>query len=254
MIAEALAYIREKMSPAIRYQMPDGSDVFDHPVFRAPEPEFAKPVPLATALIVSTLASFAEYLGRNMDALNLSVHVVHVAEPGKVLLVSSLESFHRRRETALMAHYESPALPYLDKWLSLEDATVGLMTVFTGQEGRDGLLAMLKSVKSERAEIREDDGLAQKVNVMAGVTTVATVKVPNPVLLAPYRSFPGELGAQPVSPFVVRLRDGQGGVEVIFKSADGGAWEVAAVEAVAQFLEAKLAGADGTAAEITVLR
>ncbi|MNW60692.1 hypothetical protein D3C74_386970 [compost metagenome] len=62
-------------------------------------------------------------------------------------------------------------------------------------------------------------GMTQSVVAKTGVATVEDVKVPNPVLLAPYRTFVEV--EQPESSFVFRMKDGPSAA--LFE-ADGGAW------------------------------
>jgi hypothetical protein len=74
------------------------------------------------------------------------------------------------------------------------------------------------------------------VTVKEGVVRLGRESTPNPVLLAPYRTFT-EVSAQPVSSFVLRIRPG---VHVLLKAADGDAWEVDAGEKIAVALERML--------------
>lgn len=70
--------------------------------------------------------------------------------------------------------------------------------------------------------------------VKAGVTgRPAEVRVPNPVILAPYRSFP-EI-AQVESRFVFRIRGGESITMGLFE-ADGGMWRVEAIARVRNWL------------------
>ena len=59
----------------------------------------------------------------------------------------------------------------------------------------------------------------------------------NPAPLRPLRTFPEV--EQPVSPFVVRFKEGK---KAALFNADGGAWKVAAVKSIGSFLRKELEG------------
>ncbi|MCP8859456.1 hypothetical protein LBW12_05385 [Latilactobacillus curvatus] len=77
--------------------------------------------------------------------------------------------------------------------------------------------------------------MSQAVTIKTGVASVDQVKVPNPVGLAPYRTF-NEV-TQPTSNFVFRMREGM--KSAIFE-ADGGAWKLEAMSNVKDFLTRNL--------------
>jgi hypothetical protein len=221
MIKEALQYL---ISLATTASHPVGNrldTVYDHAVHYAPPPDAP---PLARTLEVSTLKSLAGFVRANIDGADLSDHVLHVESPGRVVLRSRLEPD--------------------GAWFELADAVIFLMAAFTPQGQRDDLLGVLRSISTEQTDLREDDGMGQKVTVKAGVHVKGTGAVPNPVLLAPYRTFP-EVDRQPESLFVVRLREGANGPQVLIKPADGGAWKVDAVERVADALTFALGDLEG---------
>ena len=239
-------YLADELIPA-KELTPDAlGAVYTHRVHRAPQPPEDRVVPLAAALTVSTLASFAEYLAANVDGLKLDAHLVHVANPTTVQFVSALEPYHRRREVALAALYADGVSSQLDRWLDLEDAIVFLLSGFANTGDRMTVIQLLKTVTKSGTEIREDDGVSQKVAAQAGVTTVRVADVPNPVSLAPFRTFPEV--EQVGSPFIIRLRDSAAGVQVLLKSADGGAWKLAATAAVGDWLKKALASTIGDTA------
>lgn len=205
---------------------------FDKPVYR---PDPPRPVPQAAPRQVATLRSFARYLEHNVDRLALADHLVHVVAPGKVELVSRLEDLHRRRETVLVAAYESGVDAYLDRWVDLESMVIGLMALFGPDGDRAAVLDILKSLTKEKAEIREDNGLSQRVTVQAGVAMRSAITTPNPVTLFPFSVFP-EAALVPRL-FVLRIKD-QDGISVLLRPADGNAWETLAVENVAMAIQA----------------
>lgn len=227
-LAETLSPTKERVVPAADFDL----TFFDKPVHRAPGPVAP---PLAKPLGLSTLRSFADYLIGNVDELDLSSHLIHVVDPARVELVSKLELFHRRREPVLVAYYVSGAEAVVDKWLDLETAVISLMALFTEQGDRSEVLNVIKSISRDNAELRDDNGLSQAVTIKQGIVTKAVKATPNPVTLAPFRTFP-EIAEQPTSLFVLRLKEIDGAISVLLKPADGSLWKVQASQAVAECL------------------
>jgi hypothetical protein len=231
MLKEMFEYV-VGLGPAKLLVNDDHGDLFDKEVFRPPAPPKE---PRATALVVSSLTAFVGFVAENIDLLHLPQNVIHVADPCTVRLLSAVGGYYRDRETIIVAKVERPSL--LETWHPLENLVVGLMSQFDGAGHRDAMLEFLKSVSKEGAEIRNDDGVSQAVNVKQGIKTLGVGVTKNPYLLAPFRTF-AEV-AQPISSVILRLRD-TGQIEAALKEADGGAWKLAAMEAVAEFLRDRI--------------
>src|SRR5690606_11961476 len=98
----------------------------------------------------------------------------------------------------------------------------------------------LGNVRTEASVGTSDDGVTQKVEVKAGISMVGMAEVPNPVTLAPYRTFHDV--TQPESPFVLRVKmEGERAFAALFE-ADGGRWQQTAVQEIAAWLEKELKG------------
>ena len=100
-----------------------------------------------------------------------------------------------------------------------------------------GVHKVVKNIKGETVRNFGDDGVSQKVEIKQGIATVAEAVVPNPVVLAPYRSFP-EI-EQIESEFIFRMREGSG-IEMALFEADGGAWRIQAIASVKRWIEKEL--------------
>lgn len=98
------------------------------------------------------------------------------------------------------------------------------------------MLKLVGNVKEEAVNTIGDDGVSQSVVAKMGVATVGNVKVPNPVLLKPYRTFVEV--EQPESNFIFRMRKGP---ECALFEADGGAWKLEAIDNIKEYLTAELA-------------
>jgi|SRR5579862_475578 len=236
---DALEYV-VGLAPGARTDLSDGP-VFDKPVFRPPHPLVD---PLPDPLKLLTLRSLAQYAASGVEAVNPeAAHFLHV-EPQRVSFVSTLSDFHRKREVLAVASFFPACDQYINKWISLEDAIIGLLAEFDASGDRDAVIAALKAVKREDTEIHEDNGIGQQVTARAGVALVTMLSVPNPVSLAPFRTFPEV--TQPLSLFALRLKDGP---QVVLKQADGSRWQVEAAASIGTYLSnaLKSSAPDGSA-------
>jgi len=206
-----------------------------------PTPTIAPPV-----LHVSTLTGLVDYCQANRDGLTLEDYVVHVVSPETVHLLSNLTSDDfPRRSTLVQA--QVPGLVttgfQFDHFCDAEAFNVALQTRFVQSVERDQIVAFVAGIRENTVRETVDDGVAQVVTSRAGVALVSEARVPNPVKLAPYRTF-REI-EQPPSLFVLRLRQAREGDRpacALFE-ADGGMWKLEAMQAIAAHLRGSLPNA-----------
>lgn len=190
----------------------------------------AEPTP--AALVVRNLSGLVDYLKSEFDGQ--APLLVHVVSPTQVVAVSSYNNDFARREI-IKAEALLPEYRY-GSFYDSEDFIIKLQSGFVANEDRTKLLKVVGNIKEENVRSIGDDGVSQSVTAKTGVATVEDVKVPNPVTLAPYRTFI-EVD-QPASAFVFRMKNGP--VAALFE-ADGGAWRNAAIDSVATYLADELA-------------
>lgn len=207
-----------------------------------------QPGPSATPLGVSTLGAVRDYLTANKDQLDLTRLVVQVISPTRVTILGPIQARDRTREVYLSASCLDLTDGWLERFHPLEDFLIGLQTRVVNSDERPRLLALLGNVKHEQVKTATDDGVTQIVTARAGVALVSEVAVPNPVLLAGYRTFRDI--PQPSSLFVVRVKAGPAnGLPLVgLFEADGGAWRLTAVERIRTWLTDALPPAVGVLA------
>lgn len=195
---------------------------------------------LPTALTVHTLDALADYLTENPDELELGRLAVHIADAGNVNVISTLLAPESERAQYLTARAVRPADSFrFGEFLDVESANILVQALFAEGEQRAIVLKLLGNVRDELLKTQADDGVKQEVTVRSGVQVLEKTVVPNPVTLAPFRTFPEV--EQPESPFIFRLRKNpQGGVSAALFEADGGAWMLVAIERVREYLSGKL--------------
>lgn len=212
-------------------------------------PVFLPPAePSVATLDVSTLDSLIEFIGADIDELKGDGGrrlLVHVESPTLVTLLTEERGRHRLRDHYVRAEAEATAENgfAFGNFYSLEEFNTKLQALFKDTDERARLLKVLGNVKDEKVKTAADDGVTQSVTARRGVAFVQEVAVPNPVTLAPYRTFP-EI-AQPESDFILRVRAGRNENElptVALFEADGGRWQLEAVKRVKEYLAARVEG------------
>ena len=178
---------------------------------------------------LTTLQGIVDLINSDAEIADSQL-LLHICGPGEIKLRGCLRDSDKRRFLFAMAEpIISMQGSIFDRWVTQEDMSLLLQSYFEDSGDRKELLDTVASVVDGMSATFADDGTAQEITVNTGVK--AKVKMPNPVTLAPYRTFP-EIDQQPLSKFVFRIKSGaSSGSEPHFKliSADGGKWQLEAV-------------------------
>jgi len=203
------------------------------------------PAPLPVALKVRRLSGLVTYVREvhGYDRAEAAIVALVVDDAGAVRAIGALQGHHDQRATYVVA--ECPdrmtGSPFaFGQFLGVETMIVALQALFEPTGDRDNVLAVLGNLRDEAVRNQEDDGVSQTVTARAGIATVQNVKVPNPVSLAPRRTF--DEVKQPVSPFVLRMRKSDTGVQAALFEADGGQWQAEAMQSIAAYLSTQTLG------------
>lgn len=195
-------------------------------------------------LRLNTLTGLVAYVKANLERQNQSFYLQIYDE--KTVLLKGLLDSDGGRESLVIANAIVPRFDY-DRYLDVEELTVAFQSKFTKTDDRDTLLKVVGNVKEENIRKTGDNGVSQAVTIQTGIASADDVLVPNPVTLAPYRTFLEV--EQPASDFIFRMKDGPRGA--IFE-ADGGAWRNKAIVNVREYLQTELA-AEIVAKRITII-
>jgi hypothetical protein len=197
-------------------------------------------------LEVATLDALVEYVQMNRDSVLSGELLVVVDGADKVRLVGPLDKAWGTRPTYVEVEPMLPELPLgfrLNGYVSHESFMVGLQAAFAEGGDRAAILSFAGRIEDGNTLKLEDDGITQSIEVKQGAVFREKAEVKRIVSLAPYRTFP-EI-AQPASIFLLRLKSGAGEnaqPSLALFEADGGAWKVQAIKAVAEYLRGKLEG------------
>ncbi|CAI3542891.1 hypothetical protein CNEO4_1010001 [Clostridium neonatale] len=160
--------------------------------------------------------------------------LIQVKSPEEVTLYSPLNA-DREREKYVSAEAILPNNVVYDRFLDTERFNIMLQSAFVDDEDKSKLLKYTALITDDTVKNFGDDGISQKVTVKTGVASVSDAVVPNPVTLAPFRTFPEV--EQPESKFIFRMKEGPSAA--LFE-ADGGAWRNKAILNIKAYLEKEL--------------
>lgn len=227
MIKEALQYIVSGMT---------GRTVTEFGQVFTSEKLEVLPQARPAALTVHNLSGLCDYIAFDFD--KQPPVLIQVESPTEVNVYST---FNRdmKRNHLLRAEALLPKIGF-EQFLSLEAFNVLLQSCFVPTDYRAAVLAVVGNVTENNVTNIGDDGVTQQVTAKAGIATVDNIKVPNPVFLKPFRTFVDI--EQPESQFVFRMRRGNGDspTAALFE-ADGGAWKLAAIHSIRDYLTNTLA-------------
>ena len=192
-------------------------------------------IPLAAPLGVSTLTGFVAYIKSNFDLTSEKL-LVQVKSPDLVRLYSPLNE-DREREQYIEANAILPSNITYSRFMTTEQFNIMLQSSFTDSKDKSLLLKYTGLIKDSAVKETGDNGVSQKVTIKTGVASVGEAIVPNPVTLAPYRTFPEV--EQHESKFIFRMQEGP---QAALYEADGGAWRNEAMKNIKEYLEKELTG------------
>ena len=176
----------------------------------------------ASVLTVSTLTGLVDYIKSDLDKLPEKL-LIQVISPREVALYSPLNA-DREREQYISAEAILPDNVVYDRFIGTEQFNIMLQSAFVDVGTKSALLKYTGLIQDEAVKTIGDDGVSQQVTVKTGVASVGQAIVPNPVELAPYRTFPEV--EQPISKFIFRMQEGP---RAALYEADGGAWRNKAI-------------------------
>jgi hypothetical protein len=194
-----------------------------------------KPEP--AALAISTLTGLVDFYEKCESDTGADAPIVVVDGPQSVRIVSTLDEEFQQRRCFLVAKNELRPFPF-GQFLDVDTFIVSMLSQFVQDDATKTILQILGTLQDGTVLTFDDDGTSQKVTAKTGIARVGDTKVPNPVTLSPFRSFP-EI-EQPASKFVLRMRSGSPMPTCALFEADGGAWRNDAIARIKAWIADKL--------------
>lgn len=190
--------------------------------------------PKPAQLETTTLTALIDYLKSGMDSKSSEKLLIHIVSPTEVRLHSELR-FDQDRETYISCKALTPNNITFNRFIDTEQFNIMLQSSFVENDDRQILLKVTGTIQDKVVKEVGDDGISQAVTIKTGIAKVGDVVVPNPVLLAPFRTFPEV--EQPASKFIFRM---QSGPAAALYEADGGAWRNEAMKTIKEYLFVEL--------------
>lgn len=228
--SDVVQAIQDSVSP-MELTLGDLSYV-SRPIYLPPE------APRLCPLDINTLTGVVQYR-KSLPDVNL---LIHVASPTQVYIITPTQGRHKQRDI----HVDADCSDIIGKgfrfgeFMDVEQFIINLQSQFLADENRATILACVGNLASEHVRTLEDDGVSQAVETKTRLAQRSLTRVPNPITLRPYRTFPEV--EQPASDFVLRLRQGDAGElpKAALFASDGGRWKLAAMTAIAEWIDTQL--------------
>ena len=201
--------------------------------------EGAHKIPLPECVNVASLTGVVDFKTQHKaDSFHVAPAIIHVKGYNHVVVCSDVQMSGQRIEfcSAKCPSVETTEYFKYGTFYDQEFMIIALQSLFVPTPTVGALLNIVGRVQDESALQCTDDGISQSVAVKSGIASTAEVKLPNPVVLQPFRTFL-EI-EQPPSNFILRMRKSKGGSpEFAFFVADGGLWKLTAISAIKTFFK-----------------
>lgn len=238
MIKEAIEKIQNLVTAAAEIKI---IEVDDRKYSDKPNTELIR-CPRAPKMHLHTLGAVRDYFNCLPDAESPTPPkgipiFITVDDFNSVLIISALDE-NSDRQGLVECLNDSLNFPF-GQPLDTETFVVKLQSCFVPSDALRAVLQLVGNITEVASASYSDDGVTQTVNAKTTVIKIETVPVPNPVKLAPFRTFT-EI-EQPESNFVLRIaKGGDKGPTCTLHEADGGRWKVEAINSIRDWLRAEI--------------
>ena len=198
-------------------------------------------------IALATLANGAleELFENELDKIieNINDPNTSIKKARKIAIELKFSPIDGQKTYLCQAEAELPAISY-DSYYSSEDFNILLQSRFCPSDTTRKLLSIVGNVKATDVQTKSDNGITQTVHTNKGVVLQEDTVLPNPVELAPFRTFV-EIN-QVSSAFIFRAKakkdhysDDKETKDIQFAlfEADGGAWKIEATRRIKTYLE-----------------
>lgn len=182
---------------------------------------------------LSTLTSFIDCIKARVNrdnAYKFDNLYLHIVSPTHIVAYEKENELDGNRTYICEAKAELPEIRY-GSYYSSEDFNILLQSRFCQDITTALLLSIVGNVKASDVQTRADNG--------KGVVLKEDTELPNPVVLAPFRTFVEV--EQVSSAFIFRAKEdsysNEGDVAFAIFEADGGAWKIEATQRIKAYLE-----------------
>lgn len=179
--------------------------------------------PVLSCIQVNTVTAVEDFC-RNKLAADGNKYIIHIEGPTSIQVMSDADEDFKLRECPINAKLLSESFVF-GRFMPTEMFIIALQSQFVQDETTAALLRLVGNLTTTSESKTLDDGVTQTVEARKGLSKLEMAVVPNPVMLAPYRTFLEV--EQPYSNFVFRINADSHSCALF--EADGGAWKNEAV-------------------------
>lgn len=190
-------------------------------------------------LHLTTLDSLIDYYKNDINKITEQRTMIVVDNPREVCVYTEDDEL-KKRTLLINVEADLPSVSF-GEFMPADEFNIMLQSKFLNQYARENVIDFASKLVIEDGSDIEDDGVSQITTVKQGVASRAKAKAPNPVKLAPYRTFLEV--TQPASNFILRLDKN---ANLALFEADGGFWKIQAVRLVKEYLSENLKDIENT--------
>lgn len=228
--------LKEFVEKLLELKNPEVIDLHGLKHFKAGYTRFQQPLP--PTVQVTSLQAIVDYLKGDPDEVKGVPLILHVVDADEVVLRSALEKSYQVRAEILRASLDNHGEGFqFGRFHDVEQFVVALSSQFKATDQQKGVLKIVGNLQAEKVTTSLDDGVTQTVASRQGIALGQKVELPNPVRLAPFRTF-REVD-QPASDFLLRVKQNRETEmpTVALYEADGGAWRLEAISNISTFFQ-----------------
>lgn len=225
-IREALQYAVELAGQEDKAIEVDGKQYYDTNSHSLRELD---PKRYPSKLHLTTLDSLIDYYRNDINKITEQRTMIVVDNPREVYVFTE-DDEEEKRTLLIGLEADLPQLSF-GQFMPSDEFNIMLQSKFLDNNDRENVIDFASHLIVEAGQDIEDDGISQITTVKAGVASRQKAKAPNPVTLAPYRTFLEV--EQPASDFILRLDKN---ANLALFEADGGFWKLQAVRLVKEYL------------------
>ena len=194
---------------------------------------------------LNTLTSFVDCIKSRVKrdkAYDYGNLYLHIKTPTYIVAYEKASSIDGEITYICEAKAELPEVSY-GYYYDSESFNILLQSRFCQDDTTAKLLGIVGNVKSSEIQTNSDNGITQTVKTSKGIVLKEDTALPNPVTLAPFRTFV-EID-QVASAFIFRATTSRNPLsdddskDICFAlfEADGGAWKIEATQRIKAYLE-----------------
>ncbi len=194
--------------------------------------------PRPETINVFSLTAIVDYINENHDGYEKKDLLIHVKDPGLVIVYDKVSGELRKRTRVIAASTDNEEYFPFGAWMGQEEFIIKASALFFDTDHKAHILKAAGCMIAEASLKGTDDGATMAYTSHNGVVTPDVDEVLHVVTLKPFRTF--RQVEQPESSFIFRYRAEGNEIKVALFEADGGTWKHVAMANIKAFFKEEL--------------